>query len=202
MKSDTGAMYVLGNRLAHRRVVPGSGRPLLDALGSGRPARAGGHRVRRHARRLRHASRGDEGADRGFARYHSIAHSRQMLGFEFSSDEQEMLEGRRAPARPHDSTVRTESLYVAAHAARILDWPVRRTAPLARADGARHPARASCIVTRGAVGDLVIWDNRATMHRARPFDDTRHRREMRRVTTLISRLRPTRERFLTRAPCD
>jgi alpha-ketoglutarate-dependent 2,4-dichlorophenoxyacetate dioxygenase len=34
------------------------------------------------------------------------------------------------------------------------------------------------------VGDLVIWDNRATMHRARPFDDARYRRELRRVTTL------------------
>jgi alpha-ketoglutarate-dependent 2,4-dichlorophenoxyacetate dioxygenase len=34
------------------------------------------------------------------------------------------------------------------------------------------------------VGDLVIWDNRATMHRARPFDDLKHRRELRRVTTL------------------
>jgi len=34
------------------------------------------------------------------------------------------------------------------------------------------------------VGDLVIWDNRATMHRARPFDDAAHRRELRRVTTL------------------
>jgi len=32
--------------------------------------------------------------------------------------------------------------------------------------------------------DLVIWDNRATMHRARPFDDTKYRRELRRVTTL------------------
>jgi len=30
----------------------------------------------------------------------------------------------------------------------------------------------------------VIWDNRATMHRARPFDDTTYRRELRRVTTL------------------
>jgi len=30
----------------------------------------------------------------------------------------------------------------------------------------------------------VIWDNRATMHRATPFDDTKHRRELRRVTTL------------------
>ena len=34
------------------------------------------------------------------------------------------------------------------------------------------------------VGDLVICDNQATMHRARPFDDGAHRREPRRVTTL------------------
>ena len=34
------------------------------------------------------------------------------------------------------------------------------------------------------VGDLVIWDNLATMHRGRPFDDASHRRELRRVTTL------------------
>ena len=33
-------------------------------------------------------------------------------------------------------------------------------------------------------GDLVIYDNRATMHRARPFDDGACRRELRRVTTL------------------
>jgi hypothetical protein len=33
-------------------------------------------------------------------------------------------------------------------------------------------------------GDLVIWDNLATMHRGRPFDDGIHRRELRRVTTL------------------
>ena len=34
------------------------------------------------------------------------------------------------------------------------------------------------------VGDLVIWDNRCTMHRATPFEDSRYRRELRRVTTL------------------
>jgi alpha-ketoglutarate-dependent 2,4-dichlorophenoxyacetate dioxygenase len=32
------------------------------------------------------------------------------------------------------------------------------------------------------VGDLVIWDNRATLHRGRPYDMTR-RRELRRTTT-------------------
>jgi alpha-ketoglutarate-dependent taurine dioxygenase len=30
----------------------------------------------------------------------------------------------------------------------------------------------------------VIWDDRATMHRATPFGDTQHRRELHRVTTL------------------
>jgi len=34
------------------------------------------------------------------------------------------------------------------------------------------------------VGDLVIWDNLATMHRGKPYDDAVHRRELRRVTTL------------------
>jgi alpha-ketoglutarate-dependent 2,4-dichlorophenoxyacetate dioxygenase len=34
------------------------------------------------------------------------------------------------------------------------------------------------------VGDLVIWDSRATMHRAIPFDDKKYCRELRRVTTL------------------
>jgi alpha-ketoglutarate-dependent 2,4-dichlorophenoxyacetate dioxygenase len=35
-----------------------------------------------------------------------------------------------------------------------------------------------------SVGDLVIWDNRATMHRGLAYDDVRYRRELRRVTTL------------------
>jgi alpha-ketoglutarate-dependent 2,4-dichlorophenoxyacetate dioxygenase len=34
------------------------------------------------------------------------------------------------------------------------------------------------------VGDLVIWDNRCTMHRGLAYDDTKYRRELRRVTSL------------------
>jgi TfdA family taurine catabolism dioxygenase TauD len=44
------------------------------------------------------------------------------------------------------------------------------------------------------VGDLVIWDNRATMHRGRPFDEARYRRELRRVTTLDLVQEPDAER--------
>jgi alpha-ketoglutarate-dependent 2,4-dichlorophenoxyacetate dioxygenase len=35
-----------------------------------------------------------------------------------------------------------------------------------------------------SVGDLVIWDNRATMHRATPFEATGHKRDMRRATII------------------
>jgi len=35
--------------------------------------------------------------------------------------------------------------------------------------------------------DLIMWDNRCTMHRARPFEDREHPRDMRRVTLQDSR---------------
>ena len=37
--------------------------------------------------------------------------------------------------------------------------------------------------------DFAIWDNRCTMHRARPFDGKTHRRELRRATSLDLPLR-------------
>jgi alpha-ketoglutarate-dependent 2,4-dichlorophenoxyacetate dioxygenase len=33
------------------------------------------------------------------------------------------------------------------------------------------------------VGDLVMWDNRTTMHRATRYDDLTYKRDMRRTTT-------------------
>jgi alpha-ketoglutarate-dependent 2,4-dichlorophenoxyacetate dioxygenase len=34
------------------------------------------------------------------------------------------------------------------------------------------------------LGDLVIWDNRCTLHRATPFESTTHVRDMRRSTVI------------------
>ena len=53
----------------------------------------------------------------------------------------------------------------------------------ARPDGTHNATRAG-LPTSVDVGDFVIWDNRATMHRGKPFADTQYRRELRRVTTL------------------
>jgi alpha-ketoglutarate-dependent 2,4-dichlorophenoxyacetate dioxygenase len=76
------------------------------------------------------------------------------------------------------------SLYLASHASRIVEWPVPEGRLLLR-DLIEHATQREFVYRhRWRAGDLVIWDNRATMHRARPFDDATHRRELRRVTTL------------------
>jgi alpha-ketoglutarate-dependent 2,4-dichlorophenoxyacetate dioxygenase len=120
----------------------------------------------------------------GLRAHHSITHSRQVLGFEFSATEQAQLTGAVHPLVRTIPRSQRRSLYLASHASRIVDWPLPEGRLLLR-DLIEHATQPE-FVHRHAwrVGDLVIWDNRATMHRARPFDDAKHRRELRRVTTL------------------
>jgi alpha-ketoglutarate-dependent 2,4-dichlorophenoxyacetate dioxygenase len=120
----------------------------------------------------------------GLRAHHSIAYSRQTLGFEFSGDEQEKLKGAVHPLVRTIPRSGRRSLYVASHASRIVDWPVPEGRLLLR-DMIEHATRPEFVYRHAwRVGDFVIWDNRATMHRALPYDDARYRRELRRVTTL------------------
>jgi alpha-ketoglutarate-dependent 2,4-dichlorophenoxyacetate dioxygenase len=120
----------------------------------------------------------------GLRAHHSIAYSRQTLGFEFSEDEQEKLKGAVHPLVRTIPRSGRRSLYLASHASRIVDWPVPEGRLLLR-DLIEHATQPPFVYRHAwRVGDLVIWDNRATMHRARPFDDMKHRCELRRVTTL------------------
>jgi alpha-ketoglutarate-dependent 2,4-dichlorophenoxyacetate dioxygenase len=186
MKSDNRRrMYGLGNRLWHTdasfqdpagrysmlsaKVVPpvdadteyADMRAAYDALPEEEKARLEGLRV-----------------------HHSIAYSRQTLGFEFSESEQDALKGAIHPLVRTIPRSKRRSLYVASHASRIIDWPVPEGRLLLR-DLIEHATRPEFVYRhQWHVGDLVIWDNRATMHRARAFDDAKHRRELRRVTTL------------------
>jgi alpha-ketoglutarate-dependent 2,4-dichlorophenoxyacetate dioxygenase len=120
----------------------------------------------------------------GLRAHHSIAHSRQILGFEFSAEEQDKLKGAIHPlVRTIPRSLR-RSLYLASHQSSIIDWPIPEGRLLLR-DLMEHATQPEFVFRHAwRVGDLVIWDNRATMHRARPFDDATHRRELRRVTTL------------------
>ena len=67
---------------------------------------------------------------------------------------------------------------------RIIGWPVPDGRLLLK-DLIEHATQRKFVYRHAwRVGDLVIWDNRCTMHRATPFEDLKYRRELRRVTTL------------------
>jgi alpha-ketoglutarate-dependent 2,4-dichlorophenoxyacetate dioxygenase len=120
----------------------------------------------------------------GLRVHHSIAHSRQTLGFEFSPEEEARLRGAIHPLVRTIPRSGRRSLYLASHASRIVDWAVPEGRLLLR-ELVEHATQPEFVYRHAwRVGDLVIWDNRATMHRARPFDDRTFRRELRRVTTL------------------
>jgi alpha-ketoglutarate-dependent 2,4-dichlorophenoxyacetate dioxygenase len=120
----------------------------------------------------------------GLRVHHSIAHSRRTLGFEFSQEEADALPGAIHPLVRTIPRSNRRALYVASHASRIIDWPVPEGRLLLR-DLIEHATQREFVYRHAwRAGDLVIWDNRATMHRALPFDDVTYRRELRRVTTL------------------
>jgi alpha-ketoglutarate-dependent 2,4-dichlorophenoxyacetate dioxygenase len=120
----------------------------------------------------------------GLKVHHSIAYSRHVLGFEFSEQEQEILKGAIHPLIRTLPGSGRKSLYVASHASQIVDWLVPEGRLLLR-ELIEHATQPQFVYRHvWCEGDLVIWDNRATMHRATPFADGKYRRELRRVTTL------------------
>ena len=92
----------------------------------------------------------------GLRVHHSIAYSRQTLGFEFSQGEQDALQGAIHPlVRTIPRSLR-RSLYVASHASRIIDWPVPEGRLLLR-DLIEHATQAEFVYRHSwRVGDLVI----------------------------------------------
>jgi alpha-ketoglutarate-dependent 2,4-dichlorophenoxyacetate dioxygenase len=120
----------------------------------------------------------------GLRVHHSIAHSREILGFEFSAEEKERLKGAVHPLVRSNPRSGRRSLYLASHAFKIVGWPVPEARLLLR-DLTEHATQPRFVYRHAwRAGDLVIWDNLATMHRGKPYDDLNHRRELRRVTTL------------------
>ena len=120
----------------------------------------------------------------GLRAFHSIVHSRHTIGFDFSPEEAARLPGAVHPLVRTLPGSGRRALYLASHASHIVDWPVPEGRILLL-DLIEHATLPRFVYQHiWQPRDLVIWDNRATMHRGRPFDDTRYRRELRRTTTL------------------
>ncbi len=115
---------------------------------------------------------------------HDIFWSRGQIGFtEFGPGEREKYPpSHQRLVRRHPGSGR-KTVYLSAHASHIVDWPVADGRILLY-DLNLHATRPEFVYShQWRVGDLVIWDNRCTMHRGRPHDETQPR-DLRRATTL------------------
>jgi alpha-ketoglutarate-dependent 2,4-dichlorophenoxyacetate dioxygenase len=113
---------------------------------------------------------------------HSQIFSRQQLGFtDFTEEERARMKPvRQRLVRVHPSTGR-RSLYLSSHAGTIVGWPVPEARAFLR-DLVEHATQRQFVYAHAwRVDDLVMWDNRRTMHRARPFP-AHEPRDMRRTT--------------------
>jgi alpha-ketoglutarate-dependent 2,4-dichlorophenoxyacetate dioxygenase len=114
---------------------------------------------------------------------HSLLYSRGLLGFT------ELTEAEKANFKPvRQRLVRThpvtgrKSLFLSSHAGTILGWPMPEARSFLR-DLMEHATQREFVHAHvWRQHDLVIWDNRQTMHRVRRFDDMRDIRDMRRTT--------------------
>ncbi len=117
---------------------------------------------------------------------HDVFWSRGQIGFtEFPQGEREQYPpSPQRLVRRHPVTGR-KSLYLSAHASHITGRPVA-DGRLLLFDLNTHATQRQFVYSHTwRVGDLLIWDNRWTMHRGRPHDESQPR-DLRRATTLDS----------------
>jgi alpha-ketoglutarate-dependent 2,4-dichlorophenoxyacetate dioxygenase len=119
----------------------------------------------------------------GLVAEHSIFYSRSLHGFaDFNDDiRRELPPVPQLVVRTHPASSR-KSLYLASHASHIIGWPIDKGRRLIEEliEFATQPQFV--YRHRWRVGDLVMWDDRCTMHRGRPYDETKYRRDMHRTT--------------------
>jgi alpha-ketoglutarate-dependent 2,4-dichlorophenoxyacetate dioxygenase len=115
---------------------------------------------------------------------HDVFWSRAQIGFtEFPRGEREQYPpSPQKLVRLHPGSKR-KTLYLSAHASHVVGWPVA-DGRLLLLDLTAHAMQAMFVYRHEwNVGDVVIWDNRCTMHRGRPHDEHQPR-DLRRATTL------------------
>ena len=121
----------------------------------------------------------------GLVTEHSNVYSREIIGFpkeDYGAHNQDKLRPvRQSLVRTHPVTGR-KSLYLSAHIGTIAGWPMPEARAFIRdlTEHATQPCFVHAHVWRPR--DLVIWDNRTTMHRARRYDDLNDIRDMHRST--------------------
>jgi len=113
---------------------------------------------------------------------HSLKYSREAIGFTDLTQEEiaAFRPVRQRLVRTHPATGR-KSLFLASHAGAILGWTIPEARMFLR-DLTEHATQREFVYSHAwRPHDLVMWDNRSTMHRARRFDRNEVR-DVRRTT--------------------
>jgi len=133
---------------------------------------------------------------------HSIQYSRKSMGYDqFTEAERAALPPvLQRMVRVHPATGR-RSLYLGSHASHVIGWPEAEGRALIGELMAHATQPRFVFAHRWTQFDLVMWDNRCALHRARPYDYQRYRRVMHRTTVRgdgptvpIERMHPTAQR--------
>jgi len=183
-RDDNRRMYALGNRLWHSDAsfrATGAGYSLLSA----RVVPEYGGNTEFADMRAAYDALDDatKALVADLITEHSIAFSRGELGFS------DYPEGHADKVRPvRHRLVRThpvtgkKSLYLSAHIGTIAGWPMPEARALIR-DLTEHATQPHFVYAhQWRVNDLVMWDNRTTMHRARRYRDLQDVRDLRRTS--------------------
>ena len=115
---------------------------------------------------------------------HWLWYSRQLAGYpEPTEAERKAKPPARHPLVQVHPGSKRKTLYLASHASHVVGWPVA-DGRLLLLDLTAHATQPPFVYRHAwRVGDVVIWDNRCTMHRGRPHDEMQPR-DLRRATTL------------------
>ncbi len=119
----------------------------------------------------------------GLVAQHALAYSRRRTGFTaFSeSERKELPPVPQVMVRTIPETGR-RTLYIASHIGRVFGMSDDECRALVDGLIAHATQRQFVYTHRWRLHDLVMWDDRCTMHRGTEFDDLRHRRDMQRAT--------------------
>jgi alpha-ketoglutarate-dependent 2,4-dichlorophenoxyacetate dioxygenase len=182
-RDDRRRMFNLGNELWHSdssyRVIPAK----FSLLSARAIPDAGGNTELADMRAAYDAlDDGTKAEIEDLVTEHSLMHSRGTLGFgPFTPEEQKTFAPvRQRLVRTHPASGR-KSLFLASHAGGIVGWPVPEARAFLRELTEHATQRQFVHAHRWHRHDLVMWDNRATMHRARRYDHTQVR-DTRRTT--------------------
>ncbi len=119
----------------------------------------------------------------GLVAVHSYAYSRGQVDPDLLSEDEkaEVPPVEQALVRTNPVNGR-KALLLGSHASHIVGWPVEEGRALLKELLEFSTRPRFRYRHRWRVDDLLIWDNRCALHRARPYDSRKYRRLMQRTT--------------------